>query len=91
MANFHFSSVVGSGCLFQIPDPNFFILDPGSRVKKIPDPGSGTAFKYFEPKKLFLSSRNYDPGYSSRNRIPDPDLDFLPIPDPAPQHCFFGI
>jgi hypothetical protein len=26
-----------------IPDPNFSIRDPGSRVKKIPDPGSGSA------------------------------------------------
>jgi hypothetical protein len=30
---------------------------------------------------LFLSSRKYDPGCSSR--IPDPDADFLPIPDPG--------
>jgi hypothetical protein len=30
---------------------------------------------------LFLSSRKYDPGYSSR--IPVPDLDFVPIPDPG--------
>jgi hypothetical protein len=29
----------------------------------------------------FLSSRKYDPGCSSR--IPDPDADFLPIPDPG--------
>ncbi len=29
-----------------------------------------------------LSSRKYDPGYSSRTRIPDPNLDFLAIPDP---------
>jgi hypothetical protein len=61
-------------------------------------------FKYFNPKKakkLFLSSKKYDPGCSSR--IPDPDADFLPsripdpgikkapkprsrIPDPDPQH-----
>jgi hypothetical protein len=55
-------------------------------------------FKYFEPKNLFLSSRKYDPGCSSRIRI----LIFLPIPDPGsrgqkgtgsqipnsdPQHC----
>jgi len=32
---------------------------------------------------LFLSSRKYDPKYSSQNRIPDPDLDFLSIPDPG--------
>jgi hypothetical protein len=40
------------------------ISDPGSWVKTIPDPGS----------------RKYDPGCSSRFRIPDPDLDFLPVP-----------
>ncbi len=36
-------------------------------------------FKYFSPKKWFLSSRKYDPGCSSR--IPYPD--FLPIADPG--------
>jgi hypothetical protein len=30
---------------------------------------------------LFLSSRKYDPSCSSR--IPDPNADFLPIPDPG--------
>jgi hypothetical protein len=47
----------------------------------------------FLPKKLFLSSRNYDLGYSSQT--PDSDLDFVPIPVPEvkkhripdPQHC----
>ncbi len=33
------------------------------------------------PKNLFLSSRKYDPGWF----IPDPDPDFLPIPDPGVQ------
>jgi hypothetical protein len=36
------------GCLFWIPDLKF--THPGSRVKKIPDPGSASAskeFKYF--------------------------------------------
>ncbi len=47
--------------LFSIPDPN--CLHPGSRIR-IKD------FKYFNPKKWFLSSRKYDPGCSSR--IPDP-------------------
>jgi hypothetical protein len=37
---------------------------------------------YFNPKKWFLSSQKYDPGFSSLIRIPDPDPDFLPIPDP---------
>jgi len=41
---------------------------------------------------LYQSFRNYDPGRSSWIGIPDPDLDFLPIPDPGaknapdPQH-----
>jgi hypothetical protein len=52
-----------------IPDLNFF------------HPGSRKEFKYFNPEKLFLSSRKYDPGCSSRT--PDPDPDCLPIPDPG--------
>jgi hypothetical protein len=55
------------------------ISDPGSNKFPIQD-GSGSAFKYFYPKK-FPSSRSYDPGCYSR--IPGPDLDFLPIPDPG--------
>jgi hypothetical protein len=58
----------------RIPDPN--CLHPRSRVRI-------KEFKYFNPqknKKWFLSSRKYDPGCLSR--IPDPDADFLPIPDP---------
>ncbi len=56
-----------------------------SRIQdhKIPDPGSGSASKnlsIFNPK-MSLSSRKYDLGCSSQ--IPDPDLDFLPIPDPG--------
>ncbi len=72
-----------------------FILDPGSDFfpSRIPDPnclhpGSRILIKEFmyfnpqtNPKKLFLSSKKYDPGCSSR--IPDPDSDFLPIPDPG--------
>jgi hypothetical protein len=79
----------GCGCLSRIPDPTFF--HPGSRIRtvSIPDPESRILikeFKYFNPKKakkLFLSSKKYDPGCSSR--IPDPDADFLPsrIPDPG--------
>jgi hypothetical protein len=54
-----------------IPDPNFF--HPGSRIRI-------KKFKSFNPKKWFISSRNYDPGCSSRIRI----LTFHPsrIPDP---------
>ncbi len=53
-----------------------FILDPNFFYLE---------FQYFIPQKWFLSTRKYDPGCSSR--IPDPDPDFLPIPDPNPQHC----
>ncbi len=75
---------------FSIPDPN--CLHPGSASKNL----SILAPK--KPKKWFLSSRKYDPGCSSR--IPNPDADFLLIPDPGsrgqkgtrsripdPQHC----
>ena len=73
--------------LLRIPDPgsNFFpsripvpnCLHPGSRIRI-------KEFKYFnpkKPKKCLISFRKYDPGCSSR--IPDPDADFLPIPDPG--------
>ncbi len=51
----------------------------GSRIRlfSIPDPHK--RIKYFNPKKLFLSSRKYDPGCSSRIRF----LIFLTIPDPG--------
>jgi hypothetical protein len=47
---------------------------PGSRIRifSLPDPGSANRireFKYFNPKKWFLSSRKYDPGCSSRIQI----------------------
>jgi hypothetical protein len=54
---------------FPIPDLTFF--HPGSRIPL-------KEFKYFYPKKWFLSSRNYDPGSRIWNltfypsRIPDP-------------------
>ena len=44
---------------------------PGSRIHR-------KELKYFNPKKWFLSSRKYDPGW-----VPDPDPYFLPIPDPG--------
>jgi hypothetical protein len=45
---------------------------------------------------LFLTSRKYDPGCSSRIRIPDPGVKKATdpgswIPDPDPQHCFSGV
>jgi hypothetical protein len=60
----------GSGMF--IPDPTFFY--PGSRVKKIPDPGSGSASKnlnIFNPKNCFSLGniiRDVHPGFG----IPDP-------------------
>jgi hypothetical protein len=59
----------------RIPDPN--CLHPGSRIRI----KEFKYFMYFNPKKWFLNSRKYEPGCSSR--IPDPDDDFLPIPDPG--------
>ncbi len=60
--------------IFSIPDSNFF--HPGSRIRTFSIPSLGSAsknfFKYFNPKQWFLSSRKYDPGCSSRHRIPDP-------------------
>jgi hypothetical protein len=35
-----------------VPDPNFSIWDPGSRVKKIPDPGSAST-----SKEVFLTQK----------------------------------
>jgi hypothetical protein len=78
-------SVADPGCLSRIPDPTFF--HPGSELSpsRIPDPGSASKNLSIltpkKPKKGFLSSRKYDPGCSSR--IPDPDADLLPIPDPG--------
>ncbi len=64
----------------------FSIPDPISRIQSQKDSGSRLRicikeFKCFLPKKLFPSSRKYDPRCSSQIGIPDPDLDFLPIPD----------
>jgi hypothetical protein len=56
------------------------------RLFSIPNPGS-ELFPSRVPdrhqKIVFYSSRKYDPGCSSR--IPDPDPDFFPIPDPGSQ------
>ncbi len=43
----------------------FSIPDPGSKRFRIPDPLQSI----FNPQKLFLSSRKYDSGCSSRTRI----------------------
>ncbi len=52
---------------------------PGSKFFPSLIPDSHKKFKHFNPKKLFLSPRKYDPGCSSRIQI----LIFLPIPDPG--------
>jgi hypothetical protein len=77
------SSVADPRCLSRIRI--FSIPDPGSRVKKIPDPDPLQRVLSILTQKLFLSSRKYryDLGCSSRIRIPDPDLEFLPVPDPG--------
>ncbi len=46
--------VADPGCESRIPDPYFSIPDPGSRVNKVPDPGSATTSKILSK---FLSSR----------------------------------
>jgi hypothetical protein len=50
-------------------------------VTSVADPGC--LFRIRNPKKWFLSSQKYDPGFSTRIRIMGPDPDFLPIPDPG--------
>jgi hypothetical protein len=40
-------NVADPGCLSRIPNPNYSIPDPGSRVKKIPDPARIKEFNYF--------------------------------------------
>jgi hypothetical protein len=69
-------SVADPGCLSRI---RFF--HPGSRIKKIPVSGPASKNLSILTQKLFLSSRKYDSGCSSRIRIPD--LEFLPNPDPG--------
>jgi hypothetical protein len=58
-----------------------FIPDPGSRVKKIQDPGSGSAsknFKYFNPTNFFQALGNM-----IRDVHLGSGLDFFPIPYPG--------
>jgi hypothetical protein len=71
----------------MIPDPNFFY--PGSRTQgqKIPDPVSESASKNFSilTRKIVselseILSRMF---ILDTLQILDPDLDFLPIPDPG--------
>ncbi len=64
------------GSLMFIPDPTFF--HPGSELS--PSRIRIKEFKYFNPKKWFLSSRKYIPGCSSRIRM----LTFYPFRAPDP-------
>ncbi len=65
---------------FWIPDPNFF--HPGSRIRI-------KEFKFFNPRKWFVSSRKYDSGCSSRIQI----LNFYPsrIPDPGVKKAYLVL
>ncbi len=81
-----FSSVADPGFLSPISDPTFF--HPGSRIRLffIPDPnfflpGSRIhikELKYFNPKIVFKLSQIWSGLF-----FPDPDPNFLPIPDPG--------
>jgi hypothetical protein len=63
---FHgFSSSCGSGMF--TPDPSSF--HPGSQIRIFLSRIRIKEFKYFNPKKSFLSSGKCDPGCSSRIRI----------------------
>ncbi len=60
----------GSGMF--IPDPNISITDPNFSIPDqsfFPSPGSASKNLSILTQKLFLSSRKYDPGCSSRIRI----------------------
>jgi hypothetical protein len=67
-----------------IPNPTFF--HPGSRIRHFLSRIHIKEFKYFNPRKWFLSSRKYNPGCSSRiltfypSRIPDPGVKKAPDP-----------
>ncbi len=71
----------GTGMFIRISDPEYEFFPSWIRI--FPSRIRTSEFKYFkfEPKKLFISSRKYDPGYSSRIRI----LIYYPsrIPDPG--------
>ncbi len=69
-------SVADPGCSSRIPDSNFSIPDTGS--KRFPDPGSASAAKSLSTltQKIVSTSEIWFGMF-----IPDPDLDFLLIPD----------
>jgi hypothetical protein len=64
---------------FRILDPNFYIPDPRQRIKVFYGfKALGNMIRVVHPgSELFIP----DPSCSSR--IPDPDPEFLPIPDPG--------
>jgi hypothetical protein len=55
---------------------------PGSRIRIFSSriPNLHQRIQLFLPKKFFLSSRKYDPGCSSRIRIPDSEVKKAPDP-----------
>jgi hypothetical protein len=60
-------------------------------VADLPDPGSASKIKYFNPKKIFPSPRKNDLGCAFRIRIfshPGSRCKKHQIPDPDPQHWF---
>ncbi len=74
----------GSGVFIPDTGSELTIQIPDSGSKRSWNLGSASASKnlsIFYPKKLFLSSRKYDPECSSRT--PNPDFFPLQIPDPG--------
>jgi hypothetical protein len=73
----------GSGMF--IPDPGSDFFSTRIRIFSIPEPRSASKNLSILTQKMFfpVSSRKYNRGCSSWIRIPDPDPDFLTIPDPG--------
>ena len=78
-----------------IPDPFFSIPDPGSRVKKIPDPRAGLKnLSILTQKDVSKLSEVWSGMF-----ILDPDVDFIYLRNqgwkrhqiPDPQHCLFSL
>ncbi len=78
---YHKSSVADPECLSCIPDPIFSIPDPGSRVKKIPEPRSGSASA---SKNVSILTQNIVSKLSEIvSKIFIPDLGVNKAPDPG--------
>jgi hypothetical protein len=71
------TNVADPGCLSQIR--NFCIPDPGSKVKKIPDPDPHQRMEVFLTQQIVSKLSEIYPGCSSRIRI----MIFYPSPDPG--------